>query len=151
MNNNYDTENTKRIKVNNLFDENVDYKQIDILYDSVLRYIDLSTENFKNVKVSGINFKDTNINAFILNPQEVYKKDLSGCDFTNVNMFSVADIFDGVDIRGATFGNSDKSFKNIPNFKNAIYDETTTFNGISLYELIGECKNLPKDDVKKHM
>lgn len=151
LNNNYDTEKTKRIKVNNLFDENVDYKQIDILYDSVLRYIDLSTENFKNVKVSGINFKDTNINAFILNPQEVYKKDLSGCDFTNVNMFAVADIFDGVDIRGAKFGNSDKSFKNIPNFKNAIYDETTTFNGISLYELIGECKNLPKDDNKKQM
>lgn len=49
-------------------------------YRDSLKYFDLSTIDFSNVNVKGINFKDCNLVFF--DPQKVYKKDLSGTDFS---------------------------------------------------------------------
>ena len=51
--------------------------------------------------------------------------------------------FSGVDIRGTKFSCDDNPMTLDGRnswFRQAIYDETTTYNGISFVELYGECK-----------
>lgn len=103
---------------------------------NVLKYLDLSGVSFKNVKVSGIDFRGCNIS---FNPQEVYNKDLSNCNFEGVFIHASTD-FTGVNICGTKFtsDNNTATFDiNLHNFVNAIYDENTTLNGIPIIELIG--------------
>jgi len=123
----------ERIQVANLFITAGDHKEINPLYveTGLLKYIDLSMISFANVKISGIDFRGCNI---ALKPQEVYGKDLSECNFEKLFISPFMD-FNGVDIRGTRFS-SDEDIKTLDlenvTFQNAIYDETTTYNGIPL-------------------
>lgn len=58
-----------------------------------LKYVDFSSILFDNVDVRGIDFRGTNAR---IDPQTVYNKDISGCDFTGYD-FGFAS-FDGVNI-----------------------------------------------------
>ncbi len=51
--------------------------------------IDLANVEFTNVKVSGIDFRGTNIEigGYNLKPQTVYNKDLSNCNFEGIKAF----------------------------------------------------------------
>lgn len=130
-----------RIYLGDIFYPVEDHKEIQDIFlkDGFLKHIDMSTLNFRNVKVNGLDFSDCNIN---LKPQEVYNKDLSQCKFERVFWSPFTD-FTGVDIRGAKFSDdNDPKTMNIPirSFKDSLYDENTTYNGKSFVELYGECK-----------
>ena len=96
---------------------------------TILRHIDLSLVSFKNVKIAGIDFRGCNIS---LNPQEVYNKDLRGCNFEGMFVPPFMD-FTGTDIRGARFS-QDNNPLTLDGYNttllNATFDETTTYNGI---------------------
>lgn len=99
---------------------------------SSLKYIDLSLVDFTNVKVSGIDFRGCNVEH--INPQTVYNRDLRGCNFEGMYISPFMN-FEGTDIRGAKFGyDTDDLTMDVFNesLERAIYDETTTFNGIPL-------------------
>ena len=127
-----------------LFEKIGDHEEIKPIFiiSGWLSHINLSTFSFKNVKVSGIDFRDCNI---VLKPQEVYNKDLSNCNFEGLHIEPFMD-FTGVDIRGARFS-SDKNSMTIDygslTFRDAIYDENTTYNGIPFTIIFGDHE---KDD-----
>ncbi len=129
-----------RIKVKNLFVEVGDHKEIKPMYLNfdMLKHIDLSLHSFNNVKIDGIDFRGCNID---LKPQEVYMKNLSNCNFEGMYIQPFTDFTD-VDIRGTKFSN-DNNHKTIYDgslsFKDAIYDQNTTYNGISFVDIYGEC------------
>ena len=133
------TGSKQKIQVSNLFVDVSDHKEINPMYLEIglLKFIDLSMISFKNVKIAGIDFSGCNIHLI---PQEVYEKDLHGCNFEGVYIDPFMD-FTGVDIRGCKFSR-DKDPKTIDRgsstFKHAIYDETTTFDGIPFTEIYGE-------------
>jgi hypothetical protein len=109
-----------------------DHLEIPKDFIQVLKYIDLSLFDFDNVKVSGIDFRGCNVEH--INPQRVYNKDLSNCNFEGVYINPFIS-FDDVDIRGAKFGYDTNGIRiDMLNqsLERAIYDDTTTFNGIPL-------------------
>ena len=132
-----------------LFIDVEDHREIRSFYleTGLLRYIDLNGISFKNVKIAGIDFRGCNID---LRPDEVYEKDLKNCNFEGLYISPLMN-FKDVDIRGALFSD-DNDPRTIDRmnifFKDAIYDSTTKYNGISFTELYGECKKLPdKKDI----
>ena len=136
------TQSYNKIQISNLFIDVSNHREINPIFLDInmLKYIDLSLVSFKNVKISGIDFRGCNIS---LNPQEVYNKDLSGCNFEGIHIEPFMN-FSGVDIRGARFSD-DKNPKTLDlgcgTFSMAIYDETTTYKGIPFTMIYGECKN----------
>ena len=137
---NKDNISIRRTHVDNILVDVDDHKEIMDELKNILKFIDLSTISFKNVDVRGIDFRDSNIDLY---PQEVYNKDLSNSDFTGVSLNPFIN-FNGVDIRGSKFSmdNDSKTLDVMPKFEKAIYDETTTYNGKSLVDLIGPCEEL---------
>ena len=133
-----------RVTVENLFTEVDNHREVMSELKDKLEFIDLSTISFKNVDVSGMDFKGCNINLY---PQEVYKKNLKGCDFTGVNISPFID-FRGADIRGAKFSadNDITTLDVMPKFTGAIYDENTTYNGKSLVDILGPCEEIKESN-----
>ena len=133
------------LEEDDIFIEVEDYKEINKFYieTGLLRHIDFSRISLNNVKIDGIDFRGCNI---VLKPQEVYEKDLKNCNFEGIYISPLMN-FTGVDIRGSKFSDdSDPKTidgKNI-HFKDAIYDETTTYNGIPFTKIYGECRNKPR-------
>ena len=130
-----DGKSVDRIKINDLYVEVDDHLEIKKEYIKLLKFIDLSGETFKNVKISGIDFRDTNIN---LNPQLVYKKDLSNCNFNGLYLSPFID-FTGVNIMSTRFSYDDNNatidvFNST--FPNSIYDEKTMFNDKPMIEFM---------------
>lgn len=87
-------------------------KKIDPRFLDNLKEIDLSNISFDNVDVHGIDFTDCN--PVLLNPQTVWKKDLSGTTFisdpsrpNNVFPFGARTDFYGVNLKGATIKTED--------------------------------------------
>ena len=87
-------------------------KKIDPRFLDNLKEIDLSNISFDNVDVHGIDFTDCN--PVLLNPQTVWKKDLSGTTFisdpsrpNNVFPFGAKTDFYGVNLKGATIKTED--------------------------------------------
>ena len=132
-----------KVIVDNALMEVADHKEIVNEIKDKLQFIDLSTISFKDVDISGIDFRGCNIHLF---PQEVYKRDLRNCDFTGINIDPFMN-FRGVDIRGAKFSidNDPSTLDVMPKFTGAIYDETTTYNGKSLVDILGPCEEIKKD------
>ncbi len=109
-----------------------DHLEINQYYlEKGLKFFDLSLLTFNNVKMSNIDFSHSNINYF--DPQKAYNKDLSGSNFEHVYIDPLVS-FSGVDITGCRFSkdNDSKTLDILPNFEGAIYDDTTTYNGIPL-------------------
>lgn len=107
----------------------------DVIKDNRLHMFELSSETFENVKMDGIDFRKCNLDSIC--PTKVYKKNLRGCNFEGVH-FGPFTSFVGVDIRGSKFGydENNRTMDVMPHFNEAIFDETTTFNGIPLTELV---------------
>ena len=108
---------------------------------------------FKNVKVNGIDFSNSNVSIMNtlfngnnldigLDPQTVYGKDLSNCNFNGIYISPWVN-FKGVNIKGASFS-CDFDIKTLdiinPTIKDAIYDENTTYNGEPLEVKLVKCK-----------
>ena len=76
-----------------------DHYEINRNFVNYLRFLNLSMIDFSNVKVSGLDFRGSGAR---INPQTVYKKDLSNgiFDASNIKFF---DDFTGVNIEGADF------------------------------------------------
>ncbi len=125
----------RRHKVKNLFVQVGDHLEINSRMKKYYSIIDFSDQTFKNVKVSGEDFRGTN--ATNIDPQVVYKKDLSNCNFEGINLSSCD--FTGVNIKGCKLSYYEDD-KTLSIFKttivNSIYDETTTINGLSVSEFI---------------
>ena len=123
-----------RIKVKDLYETVEDHLEIRREYRPYLKVIDLKDESFKNVKISGLDFTDTNIRG--LNPQIVYQKDLSNCDFTGI-YFQPFTMFNGVNLEGTKLS-YDNNSTTIDLFnssiKQAIYDENTRINNKTVEE-----------------
>ena len=83
------------------------------LENNLLPVINLSTNTFDNVKVSGIDFTGTNAN---IDPQTVYNKDMSHGIYDGLNFTMKR--FEGVNIDGASFEGCVMDFvKNAPQTK----------------------------------
>lgn len=109
-----------------------DHLEINQYYlEKGLKFFDLSLLTFNNVKMSNINFSHSNISRF--DPQKAYNKDLSGSNFEYVYIDPLVS-FNGVDITGCRFSkdNNSNTIDFFPNFEGAIFDDTTTYNGIPL-------------------
>lgn len=137
----YNEENDthERLPIEDIFVVVDGVKEINPIYieTGLLKFIDLSVISFKNVKISGVDFRGTNV---YFNPQEVYNKDLSNCNFEGISIMGAAN-FSGINVCGSKFSSDNKSSTfdiNSGSFINAIYDENTTLNGIPLKELIEE-------------
>ncbi len=130
-----DDEDIDRITIKNLYDDCGDHLEIKEDYSDYLDVIDLSRESFKNVKISGLNFKGSNV---IFNPQVVYNKDMSNCNFEGVH-FSPFASFAGVNIEGSSFS-PDNDRSTIDTFNSsisrAIYNDQTRINGKSVEEYL---------------
>ncbi len=96
-----------------------DHKEINPLFKDYLSMIDLKYISFKNVKVSGLDFAYSNA---IINPQEVYKKDMSNGNYSGLD-FNIAH-FDGVNICGSIFTDCLMDFS-IFDMDKAIKDDST--------------------------
>ena len=128
-----------RIPISNVLVDIDDHKEINPFYiaSGFLKHIDFSNLYLENVKLDGIDFTDTNI---YFNPQKVYNKSLRNCHFEGAIMDYAFD-FSDIDIRGTSFvKNRDSKIAIMPQFSEAIYDETTTINGRPLTEIYGKCK-----------
>ena len=128
-------ETIERIHVHNIFIKVKDHLEINPIYLDILKYIDLSLFPFINVKMSNIDCRDTNIG---FDPQMVYQKDLRNSNFEGIYIGPFMN-FNGVNIIGCKFSddknpNTDDYLNHT--FKNAIFDETTTYNGIPITEFI---------------
>ena len=137
----YNEENNthERLPIEDIFITVDGVKEINpaFIETGLLKYIDLSLISFKNVKISGVDFRGTNV---YFNPQEVYNKDLSNCNFEGLSIMGAAD-FSGINVCGSKFSSDNKSSTfdiNTGSFTYAIYDDNTTLNGIPIKELIGE-------------
>ncbi len=134
-----------KIKFKNVIIDVDDHKEINPLYIKLglLKNIDFSIVDLKNVKMSGIDFRGCNI---MFDPQIVYNKDLSNSNFEGLHIDTFMN-FTGVDIRGSKFS-SDNDPRTVDwanaTFSQAVYDENTTYNGNSFVELYGECKKRRK-------
>lgn len=139
-----DTDDNHKLKVKNLFVPVNSHKEIDPKYleAGLLKYIDLSTESFINAKIDGLDFRGCNINFGPNDLQEIYDRNLSNCNLEGMYIPPFLDFTD-VDIRGSRFSD-DHNPKTVDGqnvyFKEAIYDETTTYNGIPFTMIYGECK-----------
>ena len=115
-----------------------DHLEIAPEFIGVLKYIDLAVTDFTGVKLSGIDFSGTNFDH--VDPQVVYNRDLSGCNFEGVHFTPAsATSYEGVNIKGCKFTSDDdpKTMDRPPEFlADAEYDETTTYNGKPLYEVL---------------
>ncbi len=92
-----------------------DHYEINSEFIGVLKYINFKFISTENLKVSNIDFRDTNIE---INPQLVYMKDLSNSLFDDENIFGS---FDGVNLCGADI--SKETF--LIDIDKAIIDENT--------------------------
>ena len=103
-----------------LFKKVEDHLEIIPEYLNYLRYFNLSGTNisFKNVKVVGIDFRKTNA---VIEPQEVYQKDISYCKFSKDNLLTFTN-FDGVRAIGTDFSECEYVSLN-----NAIVNEETIY------------------------
>jgi len=100
-----------------LFIEKEDHKEINPLFANYLDSIDFHGVSFRNVKVSGLDFSNSNA---IIDPQEVYQKDMSNGNYSGLD-FNASN-FTGVDIRNSDFSNCTMDFALTDN---AIKDENT--------------------------
>ena len=131
----------ERVRFDNIFVQVGDHLEIASVFRTSLKFIDLSQIDFANVDIHGVDFSGCNL-GIMFDPQKVYNKDLSGCNFEKVYFSPMAN-FTGVDIRGCRFSEDDDP-QTIDyfhaTFSGAIYDETTTYNGIPFTELIKETR-----------
>lgn len=127
----------KKIELTTIYYSVANHKEIPPLIIEMLKIIDLSPFDFKNVKVDGIDFSGTNAK---FNPQDIYQKNLRNCNFSGMFIGPWMNFRD-VDIRGCTFTSDDDPMtidKGSMTFEEAIYDDTTTFDGIPLAEWLNK-------------
>lgn len=121
--------------ISNFYVDCSDHLEINDVCKEHLSIIDISKQSFKRVKVSGLNFVNSNAN---FNPQNVYMKDISECDLSGI-FFSPFTNFMGVNIKGTKLSfDNDRSTFDLFNssIEKAIYDERTTINGMPVEEYI---------------
>ena len=106
------------IKVDeNLLFENVNgHFEVRSEFIPVLKFIDLSLTSPSNLKLSGIDWSETNLASY--NPQLAYNKDLSFAKFNDSNLFGD---FTNCDLRGTYL----KDEKWLIGIEDAITDENT--------------------------
>ena len=125
-----------RIKVKDLYVQVEDHLEINEVYRPYLKVIDLKDETLKNVKIDGLDFSYTNVR---FNPQVVYDKNLSNCDFTGVFFQPFTD-FTGVKLYGTKLTYDDNP-RTIDSFNESVmhseYDENTKINNKSVEEYFG--------------
>jgi hypothetical protein len=131
----------RRIESDALLIEKDDHYEFRPFVLNHLRFFDLTLVHFQNVKIEGIDFRDTNVS--IINLLKVYNKSFRNCNFEGISISPFAD-FTGVDIRGCHFGkdNNPSRIDTIPNFEDAIYDETTTYNGVPISKILNVKKKV---------
>ena len=129
-----ETGNRKSVDLSELIITVDDHLEFNSQYVKYLKYIDLSTINeMPNIKVSGIDFSETNIK---LDPQTVYKKDLSYSKFSDFNISFKS--FEGCILDGTDLSDD----KNCVDFDKAASTNSDTKlpernKGMKLYNIMG--------------
>jgi len=125
----------QKIKSKNILKREYNYYVFKPSVINHLRFFDLSIIDFHNVKVEGIDFRGTNVE--IENLLDCYNRSLRNCNFEGISISPFTD-FTGVDIRGCRFSREDNShiIDSMPNFYDAVYDETTTYNGVPISKIL---------------
>ena len=100
-----------------LFEVVDDHYEISSMYKDMLKFFNLSCISFENVKISDINFSSSNAS---IDPQIVYKKDISNSIFYDFNFTSFTDFSDVV-----AYGTDFTNCNNFINLNGAIVDEKT--------------------------
>jgi hypothetical protein len=138
----YEEEGTiERVRIGNAIKDVGDHREIMPIIVKLgwLKFVDFNGESFINVKMSGIDFSNCNLNGII--PTRVYNKDLSNCIFENVHFDPMAS-FIGVNICNTKFSDSGvKSMGLMPNFSGAIYNDNSTYNGMKIKDIIAKQNN----------
>lgn len=133
----------ERAEIKNIFIEVEDHLEFHPALIGILKFVDLSKTFFINVKMSNIDFRGTNL---VFDPQTVYKKDLSNSNFEGLHIMPFLD-FTGVNIKGCRFSkdNDPRTIDYLNStFEYAIYDDSTTYDGIPLKIILNK-----KDDKDK--
>jgi len=146
---------TKKINYDKIFkrvndEDGYHYEFADfILKNNRIRMFNLASATFENTKADHLDFRGSN--PIGMQPTKVYKKSLRGSNFMGIH-FDPLIPFTGVDIRECTFGEDDNplTMNVMPNFKDAIYDETTIYNGVSLTKLIKKEEEILDNDTMKN-
>ncbi len=94
-----------------------DHKEFNPKLIPYLKYINLSSVKTKNLKISGIDFRGTNL--YVYDPKYVYNMDLSGSSFDDT-AFILKD-FSGCDLRGTDLSQE----TDCSGYEEAIVDENT--------------------------
>lgn len=109
-----------------------DHKKIrkEFLKDNYLQYLDLMLIDFTNVDIQGVDFRNTNAN---IDPQTVYNKDISGCNFDGIDL-GISTDFTGVNTHKTSFGiingigtvihPKEENYKKVKKPKNSFYELT---------------------------
>lgn len=98
--------NYKRsVASSDLFSVVDDHLEVNKEYLNKLRFLDLSCIDFSNVKVSGLDFSESNAS---INPQTVYQRNMSNGKYDGLD-FNSKD-FSGVNVIGSTFDNCNMDF-----------------------------------------
>ena len=98
-----------------------DHREVNPIYLEYIDFIDFSFIKSDNLKVSGIDWSRTNL---VVDPQKVYKKDLSNARFGDHNI--TFKWFDGCDLRGCDISHEFDSI----GIDNALVDENTVVPGV---------------------
>ena len=126
-----------RVKLENAIKDVGNHREINpiILKLGWLMFVDFTGETFEKVKMSGIDFRNCNINS--LKPQEVDGPDLSNCNFEGIH-FDPMTQFAGVNICNTKFSddNDERTPDIMPNFNGAIYDDRSTYNGEKIGDIL---------------
>lgn len=102
-----------------------DHYEIKEEYKKALKIFDLSTINFTNTKMSNIDFSYCNLNS--LDPQTIYKKDMSNSNFTGAT-FSADSNFKDINIENTSFDDDQTEISpRFIDFEGSIYNEHTIF------------------------
>ena len=114
----YDLRSIERVSIleKELFKKVDDHKEFNDEYIEYIPFIDFFCIDTTNLKVSGFDFRLSNI---IINPQTVYKKDLSNSKFCNRNISFKS--FKGCNLCGTDLSDEKESY----DIDQAIIDENT--------------------------
>lgn len=106
-----------------------------IIKNNRLHMFNTSQETFENVKMDHLQFEGCDLRS--IEPTKVYKQDMSHSSFIGIH-FNPLTKWTNVNIIGSTFtdDNDPLTMDVMPAFADAIYDDTTTYNGYPLTSLI---------------
>ncbi len=116
------TRDTVNIDPSVVFKQVEDHMEINSLFLPYLKYLKLSNRMPENLKVSGLDLSETDL---VIDPQKVYKKDLSNTKLSTLNLSQMTLDFEGCNLCGADLSKVSFSINYYGNIEEAVIDDKT--------------------------